>query len=189
MAQGHLMCEPEPMHVLLVEDNIINQKILAKSLRQAGCVVETADNGLEGVNYVRQSIFAALPILTSSTSTIGTASDSQLDRVDSGTTSLVLPKPLSAILMDIEMPVMNGLEATSKIREMQSDGCLIGHVPIIAITANARREHVQKAYDAGMDDVQIKPFKISGILEKIKDTIARLGEAGLGVTETGMAPL
>jgi CheY-like chemotaxis protein len=55
--------------------------------------------------------------------------------------------------MGLEMPIMNGLTATSRIRDFEKNGTLTGHIPIIAITANARPEHIKKAYDAGMDDV------------------------------------
>ena len=52
--------------------------------------------------------------------------------------------------MDQEMPVMDGLTCTRKIRELEQEGKLAGHVPIIAVTANARAEQVQTALDAGM---------------------------------------
>jgi CheY-like chemotaxis protein len=57
---------------------------------------------------------------------------------------------LGVVLMDQEMPVMDGLTCTKKIRELESEGKLTGHVPIIAVTANARAEQVQTALDAGM---------------------------------------
>ena len=73
--------------------------------------------------------------------------------------------------MDIEMPIMNGLEATRKIREFQRDGVVMGHIPILAVTANARPDHVQGARDAGMDDVLTKPFRISELLNKMSDVL------------------
>ena len=48
------------------------------------------------------------------------------------------------------MPVMDGLTCTKKIRELERDGKLTGHVPIIAVTANARAEQVRTALEAGM---------------------------------------
>lgn len=52
--------------------------------------------------------------------------------------------------MDKEMPVMDGLQCTSKIREFEANGLLIGHVPIIAVTANARSEQIATLLEVGM---------------------------------------
>jgi CheY-like chemotaxis protein len=57
---------------------------------------------------------------------------------------------LSVILMDLEMPVMDGLTCARKIRELQKSGQLVRHVPIIAVTANARMEQIDTALEAGM---------------------------------------
>jgi CheY-like chemotaxis protein len=70
--------------------------------------------------------------------------------------------------MDIEMPVMNGIEAAKRIREYEKSGALLSHIPIIAITANARLEQITVAKDAGMDDVVSKPFRIPELLAKIE---------------------
>jgi CheY-like chemotaxis protein len=78
------------------------------------------------------------------------------------------PLKLSIILMDIEMPVMNGIEATRRIRESEKSGKLLSHIPIIAITANARLEQISVAKEAGMDDVVSKPFRIPELLSKIE---------------------
>lgn len=58
------------------------------------------------------------------------------------------------ILMDIQMPDMNGYEATTRIRALEGEG----HVPIIAVTASCLRSDKKRCYDAGMDDVVTKPF-------------------------------
>lgn len=57
---------------------------------------------------------------------------------------------VDVVLMDLEMPVMDGLECTSRIREWQSQGSLNRHVPIIAVTANARKEQIETSMAAGM---------------------------------------
>lgn len=57
---------------------------------------------------------------------------------------------LSVILMDLEMPVMDGLTCTRKIRQLEKDGDIVRHVPIIAVTANARLEQINTAVEAGM---------------------------------------
>ena len=66
------------------------------------------------------------------------------------------------ILMDVQMPVMGGIEATEIIRnKLQSE------IPIIALTANAFKEDIQKCLDSGMDDVITKPFEPSTLYNKI----------------------
>jgi len=71
------------------------------------------------------------------------------------------------VLMDCQMPVMNGYEATAEIRRLEKESG--GHVPIIAMTANAFRETKQKCFECGMDDFVTKPIK----LEALKDVIER----------------
>ena len=75
--------------------------------------------------------------------------------------------------MDKEMPVMDGLQCTSKIRELEQAGALRGHVPIIAVTANARSEQIATLLAAGMDDVVSKPFRIGELLPKIEELASR----------------
>jgi CheY-like chemotaxis protein len=70
--------------------------------------------------------------------------------------------------MDIEMPVMNGLEATRNIRQFQTEGLITGHIPIMAITANARSEQMNIARESGMDDVVSKPFTIPDLVRKME---------------------
>ena len=52
--------------------------------------------------------------------------------------------------MDLEMPVMDGLTCARRIRELQAQGTLVEHVPIIAVTANARKEQIETSIAAGM---------------------------------------
>jgi CheY-like chemotaxis protein len=73
------------------------------------------------------------------------------------------------ILMDIQMPVMNGLIAAEKIREMEST--TNSHVPIIAITANAMLGDKEKCLSSGIDDYISKPFQPAVLLDKIKKII------------------
>ena len=74
---------------------------------------------------------------------------------------------LSIILMDIEMPVMDGLACTRQIRRLQRAGTVGPHVPIIAVSANARSEQQSQAVAAGVDDTVAKPFRISELMPKI----------------------
>lgn len=81
---------------------------------------------------------------------------------------------LSVILMDWEMPVMDGLAAVNRIRQLQGDGALKGHVPVIAITANVRQQQISIAIDAGMDNVVSKPFRVPELLDRMKALIGIL---------------
>ena len=71
----------------------------------------------------------------------------------------------SAILMDMRMPVMDGLVATKKIREVEA--VLGGHVPIIALTANVMPGDQERCIDAGMDGYLSKPFSKTALAEKL----------------------
>ena len=64
--------------------------------------------------------------------------------------SYYVKSELDQILMDVEMPCMNGLTASRKIRRYQNLGEVVSHVPIIAVTANARSEQIETAIAAGM---------------------------------------
>lgn len=59
-------------------------------------------------------------------------------------------KNLDVILMDLEMPIMDGLTAARHIRELEANGVVVRHVPIIAVTANARKEQIETCLTAGM---------------------------------------
>ena len=89
---------------------------------------------------------------------------------DDGTTALQMLKErgiefFDFILMDIQMPVMNGYEATREIRRLYPDV----HIPIVAVSANAFEEDRQKSLEAGMDDHVAKPINVS----LLKETLAR----------------
>jgi len=109
--------------VLLVEDNLVNQKVLSKQLKKVGCVVHVANHGGEALNFLKTS-------------------NLWRDNAEGQT--------LDIVLMDLEMPVMDGLTCARQIRELQSQGTLTRHVPIIAVTANARKEQIEISMAAGM---------------------------------------
>lgn len=77
-------------------------------------------------------------------------------------------KTYDAILMDVRMPKMNGLEATSVIRRMEA----IREMPVIAMTAGATKEEVQECYDAGMDDYISKAFNVDELIIKLANITA-----------------
>ena len=80
---------------------------------------------------------------------------------------------IDVVVLDIEMPVMDGLTCTKMIRQLEREGKIRGHVPIIAVTANARNEQIQTALDVGMDDVVSKPFRIPELVPKIEELMRR----------------
>ena len=69
---------------------------------------------------------------------------------------------------------MDGLAAVKRIRQLQGDGTLKGHVPVIAVTANVRQRQISIATDAGMDDVVSKPFWVPELLDRMKALIGTL---------------
>jgi PAS domain S-box-containing protein len=141
------VAQTKPLHVLVVEDNIINQKVLATQLRKIGCVVYVANHGGEAIDQIRLSKFSR-------------------DRVKDG-------MEIDVVLMDLEMPVMDGQTCARTLREMQNNGELVAHIPVIAVTANARAEQIEMTLKSGIDDVVSKPFRIHELLPKMQDNIAK----------------
>jgi CheY-like chemotaxis protein len=143
------------LHILIVEDNLVNQRVLAKQLRNVGMNVAVANHGGEALEYLQATRYCKAD---------GTG------------------KELTLILMDWEMPVMNGLECVANIRKMQADGVVNGHVPVIAVTANVRSEQVETALQAGMDDVISKPFRIPELRTCIQKTLRNVAPAESATT-------
>ena len=73
-------------------------------------------------------------------------------------------KRFDLIFMDINMPVMDGLEATCRIREIETDR----HIPVVALTANALREFEEKCIHSGMDDFLTKPLKRELVFQTVR---------------------
>ncbi|ENI02496.1 hypothetical protein COCC4DRAFT_63420 [Bipolaris maydis ATCC 48331] len=132
------------LHVLIVEDNLVNQRVLAKQLRNTGMHVTVANHGGEAIEHLHTTNYC----------------------VSDGS-----GKPLSLILMDWEMPVMDGLTCVRNIRDLQRKGVVTAHVPVIAVTANVRSEQVEVALKAGMDNVISKPFRIPELCACIQKTL------------------
>ena len=80
----------------------------------------------------------------------------------------------NAILMDVRMPVMNGLEATTMIRKLERKDAKT--VPIIAMTANAFDEDVQRSLQAGMNAHLSKPVEIDRLYETLEELIIERGK-------------
>ncbi|MEA3463071.1 MAG: response regulator, partial [Bacteroidota bacterium] len=79
-------------------------------------------------------------------------------------------KQYDMILMDIMMPIMDGIMATQKIREIEST--TNGHVPIVAVTANALAGDRENCLAAGVDDYIAKPFTTEMLVRKMKNWLA-----------------
>ncbi|MGI9364458.1 MAG: response regulator [Rhizobiaceae bacterium] len=77
---------------------------------------------------------------------------------------------IDLILMDVSMPVMDGLEATKYIREIETD---ISRMPIIGLSAHNHAEIRQKCFSAGMDDFLCKPVEDQVMLAKINEALAQ----------------
>ncbi len=69
---------------------------------------------------------------------------------------------------------MDGLTCIRHIRELQTKGTINKHVPVIAVTANARPEQVTAAFDAGMDQVVTKPFRIPELMPQMHSLVAEI---------------
>lgn len=149
--------------VLIVEDNIVNQKVLQRQLRNCGNNTFVANHGSEALETLQRSSFW-----------IGQESNG----VD-----------ISVILMDLEMPVMDGMTCARRIRELEREGKIVKHIPIIAVTAYARPEQIENAKAAGIvrfhhhnyysspltvqDDVISKPFRIPELMPKIEELVGK----------------
>jgi CheY-like chemotaxis protein len=141
--------EPQQLRVLLVEDNIINQQVLGKQLKKAGCIVDVANHGLEALSILEEKTF-------------------------------------DVVLMDSEMPVLDGISTTRTIRQKELAGeGLLGRVmvsskragarlPVIAVTANVRTEQIATAIAAGADRVMQKPFKARDLVHMMKSLLPQI---------------
>ena len=83
--------------------------------------------------------------------------------------SASVPGCYDAILMDIQMPVMDGYEATQAIRSLPDPA--LAHIPILAMTANAFKEDVQAALDAGMQAHIAKPVDVGMLMKTLTDVL------------------
>lgn len=122
----------ENANVLLVEDNLINQKIVLLSLKKLVKNIDVAVNGKEALDKFGTSKY-------------------------------------DLVLMDVQMPIMNGYTAAKKIREIEVSSN--SHTPIIAITANALLGDREECFAAGMDDYISKPFQIEVLIQKMRNLL------------------
>ena len=121
--------------ILLVEDNELNREIAVEILNEYGFLVDTAENGAEAVEKVKNSE----------------------------------PGNCDLVLMDVQMPVMNGYEATKQIRAL--DNPALAGITILAMTANAFDEDRKKALECGMDGFLSKPIVIEELISTLHDNL------------------
>lgn len=115
--------------VLIVEDNLMNQKVISLALKDKVRHIELANNGKDAIRMFSSSKF-------------------------------------DIILMDIQMPILDGYKTSAKIKELEVGTGI--HTPIIALTANALQGDKEKCLSLGMDDYISKPFQVDKLLEKLE---------------------
>ena len=118
------------MHILLVEDNALNQKLATALLKKWGHHFDIANNGLEALEWHAKETY-------------------------------------DLILMDLQMPIMGGYEATNIIRNREKNP-LVKKSTIVAMTANAQEGDREQCIAHQMDDYLSKPFKINDLNEILK---------------------
>ncbi|KAH7019210.1 hypothetical protein EDB80DRAFT_700216 [Ilyonectria destructans] len=157
--------------ILIVEDNLINQQITRRGLTDRGYTVDVANHGIEALEKLQRR-HGAVPSVS-----LGLVVGVGLSASRNGPSSL--PIAINLVLMDIEMPIQDGLTCTRRIRELEQNGEIFcasgGRIPIIAVTANARPEQVMEAKQAGCDDVLVKPYRIPELIEKMQMVVRRMG--------------
>jgi len=116
------------LHILLAEDNTVNQRLAVRVLEKQAHRVTVVSNGVEAVEALKK------------------------DRFD-------------IVLMDVQMPVMSGFEATAAIRRPELG--TTAHVPIIAMTAHAMKGDRERCIEAGMDGYVSKPIQADKLYEEI----------------------
>jgi CheY-like chemotaxis protein len=135
-------------HILLVEDNVINQRVVQRKLFDKNFRISTANNGCEAVEFV--------------TAAFCKESEQQGEAID-------------MVLMDLEMPIMNGNAATAQIRELEREKRREARVPILGISANVRQEKLQEMLNHGMNGYITKPYSFEDMVNRIREMLSEDG--------------
>ena len=137
-----------PLHILLIEDNAVNQVVTRRLLEREGHTVTVADNGMRGLEAVTRESF-------------------------------------DAILMDVQMPGLDGIETTRAIRSRERG--THHRTPIVAFTAHALKEDRDRCMAAGMDAYLTKPVETSTLLEALRQVTAPPAQPPAAATPTPTA--
>ncbi|GAA5985317.1 hypothetical protein JCM10908_002618 [Rhodotorula pacifica] len=143
-----------PIRVLVVEDNLINQKVMTRQLKQQGFEVTVAGDGQQ-----------ALEILSEDAKKIVEAAEPASEAHSEPYAGVHI------VLMDIEMPVMDGLTAVRELRRRERDAEISHRYPVCAVTGNAREAQRLECLNAGFDDVANKPYELVRLLQQMSRLI------------------
>ena len=130
-----------PLRILLVEDNLVNQKLAMFLLEKEGHAVTIAGDGHEALRIYQAETF-------------------------------------DAVLMDVQMPEMDGLEATAAMRQWEEQHAL-RRTPIIAMTAHAMKGDRERCLDAGMDGYVSKPLQLEELLTLLSKLTSTASDANV----------
>ncbi|BEJ14043.1 hypothetical protein CspHIS471_0312170 [Cutaneotrichosporon sp. HIS471] len=186
---------PFKPHILVVEDNIINRTVLVRQLQHVGLTVESASNGLEALERLRVSqrprerangSTSATPSHSASgsanpsrthtptgvaTSPGGKEMRRNVSSISKDAKAIGRPKRFDCVLMDLEMPVMDGYTSVRLLRADESKGLLVP-TNVVALTGNARQAQVPEAM-ADFTDVVVKPYRLDDLLRTIDDSMRK----------------
>ncbi len=162
---------PKPFFVSAFKEKILEMQTAGESKEHTLDALE--NNSIEGLHFlvaedneINAEILSELLELEGATCEIMENGRLALERFrDAG------KGEFDAVLMDVQMPVMNGYEATRAIRELEREDA--GRIPIIAMTANAFAEDVKDALDAGMDVHIAKPINMELLKRTVNDYVKR----------------
>jgi CheY-like chemotaxis protein len=126
---------PEGTHILIVEDNLVSQRVTQRLVRKLGYESKVVSNGQEAVDAFK------------------------IEKYD-------------LILMDCQMPVMDGYAASREIRKIEAQQG--GHIPIVAVTAHTLEGNRERCFESGMDDYITKPVKLEDLKFTIESALANL---------------
>jgi signal transduction histidine kinase/CheY-like chemotaxis protein/HPt (histidine-containing phosphotransfer) domain-containing protein len=165
---------PRPLHILVAEDNPVNQRLAVRVLEKLGHTVAVAGNGKEALTLLG---------LGEECAELGHGSG-----LPPQPSAVRPPAPFDVVFMDLQMPEMGGLEATAIIRA--SEEGTERHLPIVAMTAHAMKGDRERCLQAGMDDYLAKPVEAREIAELLDRLQARsTPEPGGGPEHPPAVPL